>query len=256
MNGRRHLTTVLVLVTAMLGGWLLSLISHWAELPVAHETRKANVTRTSLGLVRSPQGVTRLWVFQLPHSDCIVHEPARKVVTFEDESNDYFGDPDSPDDDLMPCLDPGERWRVSPNDPSDLSTFNCATFAIGETIGLTKTQWLEPIAVEWTRGRSSARVVLDNFYDLILTVPLEDGCWQSIESSPLVQHDDVIAFVSNQHADGFVHLGKIRKDSDSVVMVSKLGSGPIVEGSIRSSALRFRGEILETRIYRLRPESN
>lgn len=212
-----------------------------------------SVSSGEISMVRLEQGYIRRFRLQLPQGECVVLKPAIQFLSLQDEQDQLMGDPNTPEDDIEKHQeDPDSRWYAA--DRSELTTFNCATYALGRSIGLSKSDWLEPAGTNWTDGRSPAAAVLHNYYEWLATYPVSDPAWKTLESSSLFRRGDVVAFVGNKQGE-FVHFGRIAMLHGRRTLVSKMGSGPIVRGTVHQTARNLRVPVTEVRVYRLRVSS-
>jgi hypothetical protein len=110
----------------------------------------------------------------------------------------------------------GDRWHVASDDRGKLSTFNCATYAIGEAIGLASDDWLEPFVDSAAEGTSPAGIVLEHFYDRVGRWRLVDVDWGKLGSLPSLQADDVLVLVQRSDGDSeIIHMGSSSREEST-----------------------------------------
>jgi hypothetical protein len=149
-------------------------------------------------------------------------------------------------------LPPGSGWRTDPNRPEEDTTFNCATFAIGDVIGLSRSDFLTPQAVSFTNMQNPAHVLLQEFFYCLATYPLAEIKWHELDRLETLSDNDVVVFATHGSSEEYVHLGRIAKWQGRNRMLSKMGRGPIVRGTIERTAQAYEGRFDEIQIYRRR----
>ena len=134
------------------------------------------------------------------------------------------------------------------DDASQLTTFNCATYALGDVTELTKTDWLELRPTSWTKGLNPTSLILDSYFSRIATFPWSPDLPTSVETDSL-EPGDVVVFVAPQ---GYCHLGKVYELESGNTLVSKLGTGSLVRGSISATANYYARQVTAIQVYRRR----
>lgn len=215
---------------------------------------RAAAARHLVDRVRIDGRIVRRSVIHLNAGECVLIEPPPQYLSLADIQKQLIGNPDSDQDNLeLYRALPDSLWDIAPADRSDYSTFNCATFAIGENVGLGRNDWLEPLPTDWSHGISPAQVVLDEFYQLIATYSLQaDGLTQLDHSTRWID-GDVVVFFNERVAGGLLHFAKLETSGHGIRLVGKLGRGPIVRGTLTQTASRFQNEFTQVRVYRRRP---
>lgn len=209
---------------------------------------RASYVAVTLDPAPTPIGYSGRTSFRFSRGECIVLRPPIELVG-EDDWQLYNG-VDEEKGLVRHILPVGDRWHVESNRPEQLTTFNCATFAIGEVIGLTRADYLNPQAASFLNGQNPAHILLQEFYSRYATYPLAGINWQQLDEIATLQENDVVVFATGGSDREYVHLGKITKWKGRNRMVSKMGRGPIVRGTIKTTAKIYEGRFNEIQIYR------
>lgn len=241
-NWKRRLSTHRYAALAMILVVMLPVIS-----AIAGNHRKYPIVE-SMAPVPTPIGISGRTMFRFRDGECIVIRPPVAFVS-EEEQRRYRGT-DEETELVRHALPPGSRWRTNPNHPEEQSSFNCATFAIGEVVGLSRLDFLEPRAVSYTNMQNPAHVLLQEFFSCVGTYPVAEV--NQLDELESINDNDVVVFASHGIETEYIHLGKIAKANGSNWMVSKMGRGPIVRGTIQRTAQTYEGRFDEIRIYRRR----
>ncbi|QDT11978.1 hypothetical protein [Planctomycetes bacterium K23_9] len=203
-----------------------------------------------LAPIPTPIGISGRKLFRLRNGECIVIRPPIEFVSTEEQQR-YSGTDEETE--LVPQVLPLDSpWRTDPSRPEDQTTFNCATFAIGDVIGLSRADFLEPRAVGFTNGQNPAHILLQEFYDRLATYPVADVDWSELDKLESLIDDDVVVFANHGSDEAYIHLGKISKSNGRNRMISKMGRGPIVRGTIERTVQVYEGRFDEIQIYRRR----
>ncbi|WP_145385014.1 hypothetical protein [Stieleria neptunia] len=216
---------------------------------IAGRQRKDLAVET-LPPIPTPIGYSGRRLFRFPGGECVVLRPPIELVS-EEEQQRYRGT-DAESELVREVLPPDSRWRVAPHRPEDESTFNCATFAIGDVIGLSRADFLITQAVSCTNNQNPAHVLLQEYFYSLATYPLAGIEWDELDRLESLGDNDVVVFAIHGSNDEYVHLGKIAKWRGRNQMVSKMGRGPIVRGTIQRTAQAYAGKFDEIQIYRRR----
>lgn len=150
---------------------------------------------------------------------------------------------------------PGTYWGDRQLHPQTLSTFNCATYAVGEEIGLTERDWLSTDPTGASFYSVPLEVVLNSYYRPVVTVDGPDadrgeGISQLLSAA---QSKDVVCFYEATDATPLiVHVGKIQATDGQLWVISKLGNGPIVRASLKDTIefYRHEGAVHQLKLYR------
>ena len=250
MRGTTSLRVFVILAASALASVCFCLIL-FAREPVSKKPDRflRQNTWTAIAPIRLPQGLAGRSSVPLPNGQCIILHCPMKFLSYGEMIARLGGDPNTAKDDLHLFREPvNSRWHVSRYDLSDLSTFNCATYALGDAIGLSKSDWVEPLATSWTGMQSSAKAILDDCFVLIESHDADGESWQTLETSPTSQHHDVVAFLDEER--GYAHFGRISKVGQQSTLVSKLGTGPIVHGTTQRTSLRVSGTFDKVQLFR------
>ena len=207
-------------------------------------------TPETLAPIPTPIGISGRRLFRFRGGECIVLRPQIELLS-EEEQQRYRGT-DEETELVRQVLLPGSRWHVEPNRPEELSTFNCATFAIGDVIGLSRADFLDPRAVSFTNMQNPAHVLLEEYFYCLATYPLAEIKWHELDKLESLSDNDVIVFATHGLSREYVHLGRIAKWQGRNRMISKMGRGPIVRGTIQRTAQVYEGRFDEIQIYRRR----
>ena len=246
----------LVIGVSSLMGWLALWLNHDPGGPQS-DAAASNEARVALDPIRIGSGVLGRSAMSLDDEECIVVRVPLKFIDFQHVNEQLAGDPSTPDDDLLFYQeDDDSQWYVPPDNLSEYSAFNCAAYALGDSIGLSRWDWLEPSPVGWTDDKCPAQAVLNQYFELVAPYPVSEIDWDELESSASIRNDDVIAFSDAEQQDKHIHFGKIKKQGGSNTLVSKLGLGPIAQGSILATAQHFNNQFSEVRVYRRRAPSD
>ena len=202
----------------------------------------------SLAPIPTPLGISGRRLFRFRSGDCLVLQPP--VGNISDDDHKSYRGTDETTDLVRLALPASSPWHIDPNRPEEQTTFNCGTFAVGDVIGLTRTDFLDPRAVSITNYQNPAHVLLEQFFERVATFPVGEIDWQELDRLDSLRDDDVVVFATHGSSDAYVHLGKIAKVNGSNRMVSKMGRGPIVRGTIQRTALVYEGRFDEVQIYR------
>ncbi|KAA5546172.1 hypothetical protein FYK55_04560 [Roseiconus nitratireducens] len=216
---------------------------------IAGRQRRYPVPET-LAPIPTPIGVSGRRLFRFGEDECVVIRPPVELVG-EVERQQYLG-ADEETDLVRQVLSPGNRWHTDPSRPEEQTTFNCASFAIGDVIGLSRADFINPRAVAFTNMQNPARVLLQEYFYRLETYPLAAVEWDELDTLESLGDDDVVVFATHGKDDEYVHLGKIAKVHGRNRMVSKMGRGPIVRGTIQRTAQEYEGRFDEIQIYRRR----
>ncbi len=244
MDWKRHFCPHRFAASAMIVFFMLTVSS-----TIAGRHRKSLVSET-LAPVPTPLGISGRKLLRFPRGECIVLRPPIKLVS-EEEKGQYLGT-DEETELVRHVLPPGSRWRIEPNRPEDLTTFNCATFAVGDVIGLSRADFVTPQAVSFTNMQNPAHILLQEFFDCLATYPMAEIKWHELDHLESLRDNDVVVFATHGSSEEYVHLGRIVKWQGGNRMLSKMGRGPIVRGTIQRTAQAYEGRFDEIQIYRRR----
>ena len=199
--------------------------------------------------VRFASGIAGRSIVPLAAGECVVLHVPPRYLRQADLENDLKGGIVLETDKLEIHREPADsRWHVPESDLSQLSTFNCATYALGDAAGFTKSDWLELRSTSWTKGLNPTSLALTSHFDLIASFSWSTDLPPSMEADMLTP-GDVVVFVTPQ---GYCHLGKVQASEAGNILVSKLGAGPLVGGSISATANFYAKQVTAIEIYHRR----
>ena len=225
----------------------------FSALNVQHKTADPHASFD--GTIVTARGLTGRTLLRLPAGSCYLMQFPVTVMSADQLSEDFSGDPATPEDDLQAYDEPvNSPWYVHKRSINRLTTFNCATYAIGDSIGLRQSDWLDTSAQLESNGINPVRVVLDSHYQQRDAISTKGLNWKELDFNDDFQTGDIVSFVDTTRNLDFVHLGKIQKVHGRNLLVSKLGDGPIVQGTIKQTASRYPRMFNEIRVYRRKPK--
>lgn len=228
----------------------LALVGMLAVSSAIASRHKGRFAVETLSPIPTPLGISGRKLYRIRGSECVVLRPPTELVSQEEQQR--FSGIDLEATFVRQEFPPGSPWHIEPNRPEDQTTFNCATFAIGEVIGLSHADYLTPQAVSFTNGENPAHVLLQEFFDCVATFPLAAIQWDKLDTLASLRDHDVVVFATHGSNEEYVHLGKIVKRQGHNRMISKFGRGPIVLGTIQHTVQAYEGGFDEIRIYRRR----
>ncbi len=243
-NWKRHFSARKVAALAMIVFVVVAVNN-----TLAGRIRKATAAE-ALAPVPTQLGISGRRLFRLRHGECIVLRPPIELMS-DEEHQRYLGT-DEEADLVRHVLPPDSVWYVEPNRLEEQSTFNCATFAIGDVVGLSRADFLDPRAASFTNNQNPAYVLLQEFFRCLATYPVAEVNWDELDRLDSFKDDDVVVFATRGSDEEYVHLGRIAKWEGRNRMISKMGRGPIVRGTIERTAQAYEGRFDEIRIYRRR----
>lgn len=248
LSGYKHCCTLIVIMS-------MTVITAWAVVP-----RKARIASPStVALVPGGQrsippridanGVSvKRVLIPFPAGDCVVERFPLTCTTLEsflERRQDNFGEV---------VYQPANPWYVGQDEGYCTATFNCATFAVGDHVGLTIRDWTgtSPTAEGYP---TPIAVILESHFQLVCEFDLLDA---TVESQFLhddrLQDGDVVAFEFAQADEDplhrrFSHLGRVQQKDGANRLLSKFGQGPVALTDLGFASRLFPGgEVL--RIYR------
>lgn len=218
-------------------GIVILLLAYFLRSSIAAAKSKPLV-RTAISSVRSSGGITGRTMLSLSSGPCVIlHYPPTTTPNFSLEGFSPV------DNDL----------NRSPNDVifayGETSTFNCVTFALGNLVNLQPTDWIEPLPRLDTFYTVPAQVILDSYCSPVASYSVGGVSTEDLGSSKELQPYDIVCYRQNiAGSSPIVHMGRVVKRGARNSLVSKLGTGPIVESTIQLCAERFVADSIE--IYR------
>jgi hypothetical protein len=141
---------------------------------------------------------------------------------------------------------PGNPWHVGQDSGICAATFNCATFAVGDFIGLTPNDWLNP-APSSDGYPTPIAVILDSFFTPVHELSLIDAVHdRQFETDERLREGDVVSFERIDDRDdptrrNFTHLGLVQKQDGVNRLLSKFGQGPVLLSDLNFAHRMFPG---------------
>jgi hypothetical protein len=248
---RVSLLVVLLVVPCLAGGCYSD-----DEIGLPAPASPFTVQRLRLDAIVTAMGVTGRSVLDCPAGKCILlHYPPVELEAPE-LSAVLESDPASSEDDGELFEEDGNRWCSAAAKGANLSTFNCCTFAVGDIVGLTPADWVNPVASGNTDDTNPMEILLDSYFQCVKVYPGPTVNWQAIERDQDLHVHDVLCFVQVEpSASQFVHVGKVLPNKGINWLVSKFGCGPLVKASIAATGEHFSGHWTEVRVYRSKGKS-
>jgi len=146
----------------------------------------------------------------------------------------------------------GSDFYIAEDDLSSITTFNCGTYAIGSVIGLTKSDWLSTTPLVKGDPVSPAETVLQCYFTELGSIDVAKP--GPVETAGLdIKDGDIVAFHSDHESGSMVHIGKCSLTRGGLMVRSKLGDGPLVQGSIEATVNAYPETVL-IRVYRIRSD--
>lgn len=225
--------------------------------------------RRFLPSLRMNWGFTARSVLSCPAGDCIVlHHPLKFVRTkgvrdgqfvddYEQEMNVLLtGDPNTSDDDGEIIYLRPDEWSTEEALGGTQVTYNCCTYAIGEVVGLSESDWISPNALDATDFTVPMQVLLDSYFQLIRSEDLTEIDWRRLESDPSFKDGDIFCLVYTKAGrQQFTHAGKILPKSGRNWFVGKLGRGPVIRSSLAAVGEIYEGQFEKICVYRRLPKA-
>jgi hypothetical protein len=198
--------------------------------------RPAPPRTTPLPSTRSAYGLTGRTLLHCPAGDCVLlHYPRHRVIE-DDLSTLLVGDPSTTTDDGEELAPGTDAWC----DPNSYSTFNCCTYAVGDVVGLRRTDWVAPGADSDTGRLVPMEVLLNSFYTLRQAVPVPQQRWAEPEWRESLQDNDVICLINRRRdSRSIIHTGRVSTQGGRTWMLSKLGRGIIVRASCMATVRHY-----------------
>jgi hypothetical protein len=144
----------------------------------------------------------------------------------------------------------GSYWYDDLHDVDQcIPTFNCVTYAVGESAGLTIADYVPTSAGDATEGTHPVRVILESYYVRRESWDPALRPWNEFESDSNFAEGDVVCFVNESRQD-FVHMTRVSKVEGKNRLVGKLGAGPVVRTSPDTIAAMYQGTFDRVEVYR------
>lgn len=247
MRSRHHRLQALVTAT------LLAAVS----LPFCNAvTLRAKTIHPRLRLSSAPHtsGVTGRSLLTLPAGQMVVlHVPPNEEHS-EPNAPVLVGDPaDTDDDGEIVEFSQVQSYRTPEERTVHLTAYNCAAFAFADLPGFRLDDWIEPVASEATFYLVPAEIVLNSYFDQTgeIAIPIGDIEPPADLKTADCRIGDVIAFVAQVgEQTEYVHFGKVEIRDGIMLVVSKVGKGPIIRARLRNYLAEYQGQVNSLRFYR------
>lgn len=219
-------------------------------------TSRAKTIHPRIRLSSAPHtsGVTGRSMLTLPAGQMVVlHVPPNEEEPVTNAPV-LIGDPsDSEDDGEIVEFSQVQNFRTPDERDVHLSAYNCAAFAFADLPGFRLDDWIEPSASEATFYQVPAEIVLNSYFDITAKIAISPGDLEP--PADLQQADcrsgDVIAFIADVGEQSeYVHFGKLEFRDGIMLVVSKVGKGPIVRARLRNYLAEYQGQFNTLRFYR------
>ena len=209
--------------------------------------------RYSIESMQGDFGLVGRSVIKCPAGDCIlVHFPP-EVAEFKSLNDGMteghtvdatvksilrLDDADSENDGEI--MIPDARWGGAEADQVSFDTFNCCAFAVGDLLDLREGDWLNPAPRNTTNQTRPFQIVLDSYFREVLRASVYEIDWASLESSTAIHEGDLVCFSSTmKDLLEVVHVGVVQKRNGKNWLVSKIGLGPIVRGTMSATGKAY-----------------
>lgn len=214
--------------------------------------------------LRMSWGFTARSVISCPAGECIVlHHPPKFVRTkgfidgqliddYEREMNILLiGDPDTSDDDGEILSDKPDEWSTADAIGGMMVTHNCCTYAIGDVVGLSESDWIAPNAFDATDHTVPMQILLDSYFELIRSAATTEIEWQRLDRDDSFEEGDIFCLVFTKGGQQqFTHVGKIQPERGRNWFIGKFGQGPVIRSTLSAVAEAYRGRFEGICVYR------
>lgn len=216
-------------------------------------TQDSPIVRQRIDAVNTNRGLTGRSVLFLPAGPCVMlHYPPIEPLQLDLEQ--LFPVEATAHCNVVASDELGEYWQAAIAVRAGNETmFNCATFALGEVLDLKADDWVSPVPTAETRYSVPAQVILDSYFDLVASYAGDE-----LEQLPDVvagcQAGDIVCFsLSSDDQIAHAHMGKLVDWHGRLLLVSKLGEGPIVRTTVAACARAYAGQFTQIQVYRRKP---
>lgn len=233
----------LAMIGVLAGCWSNGLPGGWSG--------EATGKRLWIEPVRTATGIMGRSILVCPSGDCVIfHFPP--VWTDTTDLDSFI---ESVPEDLAKEIevydDPSNPWCRAGMTEVTSNMFNCCTFAVGDVVGLSPRDWINPGPNGDTYYTAPMQVILDSYFARVKMYAIPTVDWRRLEQDVAIHPGDVVCFMKTRdRGPQLVHAGKIRRSQGKNELVSKLGVGPIVRSSLRAVAAEFADDTNEIWIYR------
>ncbi|MFK7738547.1 MAG: hypothetical protein AB8B50_21155 [Pirellulaceae bacterium] len=209
----------------------------------AHEhVSSPSFVREQLEAIHSGHGLTGRTYFSSNYGKIVLlHHPLQDV---EAPDLDQLLGRNTPAlaDDGMIVKDSTDLWVEAAEDCA--TSFNCCTYAVGEDLGLSPFDWVQPIATASTLMINPMQTILDSYYKIVIehrlhSSKISEVCNSIADTDDLID-DDVVCFTREAESSvRFLHAGRVKKKGSRNWLISKMGAGPIVLTTIELAAEHY-----------------
>jgi hypothetical protein len=206
--------------------------------------------------VVTAMGLTGRSVLECPTGRCIIlHYPPADLEP-PDLSQVLDSDPNSTEDNGEVYFELASPWCAPAVTDAALSTFNCCTYAVGDIVGLTPGDWINPVPDGNTDNSNPMQILLDSYFRRVKVYQDPTADWEGIERDQDLRRDDVLCYVqTGEESVQFVHVGKVYPLNGKNWLLSKFGCGPIVRAPISASGNHFSGHWTKVWVYRIKVDA-
>jgi len=145
----------------------------------------------------------------------------------------------------------GRPWKKGDRgNPS----FNCHSFALGDYVGITPSDWIEGVAAKATEDANAMETFLASYFTVVKTIDPSKQKPEDVESDTDVREGDVLVLTARPEKSlQHVHSGRLVKRGQKWQLMAKLGEDfPVVVGPIAAVAAPYNGQFNEVKIYRIK----
>lgn len=141
--------------------------------------------------------------------------------------------------------DANSPWFFGAQHGVCLDTFNCCTFAVGDYIGLTVDDWVGV----WATGKHAnpMQVILDSYFECLWSAPAAEALAR-FESDATLREGDVVCIFDSSSGQ-VTHAGRVDQRDGKNRLLSKFGTGPILNTDLRFPRRFFSGDLVK--VFRL-----
>lgn len=179
----------------------------------------------------------------------------RPLVVFRKHRNRLAGDFEGDWAQTLSHLDCGPVVELEPSEwvwsRAPLQDFNCHALAVGSSVGLTPTDWLEGKASAQTLHENPTRLLLDQFF---LPMATQNSGETPLSPPDAVEENDVFV-LRDSRSDHLIHSGFIKWIEEEPLAISKFGEGPILITTLQLLGRLYQRQFDEIQWFRHAGES-
>jgi hypothetical protein len=190
-------------------------------------------------------------VLECPAGACILlHFAVREDYQPSVMTDVLFGRPETDADDGQIVAEAKPPWQVER--AAEWVQFNCCTFAVGEAIGLGRSDWLCGEVNPLTDGTNPMQVVLDSYYEQVaeFAPPFSSRAIELFATSSELREDDVVCLVGSSGPE-YPHAMRVRRRGDRHWVVGKFGEDPILWTPLETVGGVYEREFDRVWVFRL-----